>query len=85
MHACSRCSGTGRLAHFSNVLGGTCFKCKGTGKQRTKPGAQTPKWAVFGQHRDGSLSIEQGGTFLRLGEKHAQALQAFMRKAWDRA
>ena len=51
MHACSRCSGTGRLAHFGNVLGGTCFKCKGTGKQRTKPGAPTPKWAVFGQHR----------------------------------
>lgn len=40
---------------------------------------------LFGAFSDGSLSIEQGGTFLRLGEKHAQALQAFMRKAWDRA
>ena len=51
VYACSRCGGTGRLAHHSNVLGGVCFKCQGTGKQRTKPGAPTPKWAVFGQHR----------------------------------
>lgn len=39
---------------------------------------------VFGAFSDGSLSIEQGGTFLRLGEKQAQALQAFMSKAWNR-
>lgn len=51
VYACSRCGGTGRLAVHSNVLGGVCFKCQGTGKQRTKPGAPTPKWAVFGQHR----------------------------------
>ncbi len=44
-----------------------------------------PPEPIFGAFSDGSLSIEQGGTFLRLGEKHAQALQAFMRKAWDRA
>lgn len=37
---------------------------------------------VFGAFSDGSLSIEQGGTFLRLGEKQAQALQAFMGRAW---
>lgn len=40
---------------------------------------------VFGAFSDGSLSIEQGGTFLRLGEKHAQALQAFMGRAWKPA
>lgn len=50
-YACSRCGGTGRLAQFGNVLGGVCFKCSGTGKQFRKPGAPTPKWAVFGQHR----------------------------------
>lgn len=43
-----------------------------------------PPEPVFGAFSDGSLSIEQGGTFLRLGEKHAQALQAFMGRAWSR-
>ena len=39
---------------------------------------------VFGVFSDGSLSIEHGDTFLRLGEKQAKALQAFMCKAWSR-
>ena len=39
---------------------------------------------VFGAFSDGSLSIEHGDTFLRLGEKQAKALQAFMCKAWSR-
>ena len=52
MYACSRCSGTGRLAQFGNVLGGTCFKCNGSGKQGGKrPPKPTTKWAIFGQHR----------------------------------
>lgn len=29
---CSRCGGTGRLPQFSNVIGGTCFKCHGSGR-----------------------------------------------------
>ena len=40
---------------------------------------------VFRAFSDGSLSIEQGGTFLRLGEKQAQALQDFMGRAWKPA
>ena len=39
---------------------------------------------VFGAFSDGSLSIEHGDTFLRLSEKQAKALQAFMCKAWSR-
>ena len=51
-YACSRCTGAGRMSQFSNVIGGECFRCRGTGKQYTKPKAPTPKWAVFGQHRE---------------------------------
>jgi hypothetical protein len=40
------------MSQFSNVIGGECFRCRGTGKQYTKPRAPTPKWAVFGQHRE---------------------------------
>jgi hypothetical protein len=47
------------MSQFSNVIGGECFRCRGTGKQFTKPKAPTPKWAVFGQHR-------QTGEWLRL-------------------
>jgi hypothetical protein len=43
-----------------------------------------PPEPVFGAFSDGSLSIDHGGTFLRLGAKHAQALQAFMNRAWER-
>lgn len=43
-----------------------------------------PPEPVFGAFSDGSLSIDHGGVFVRLGEKHAQALQAFMSRAWKR-
>jgi hypothetical protein len=43
-----------------------------------------PPEPVFGAFSDGSLSIDHGGTFLRLGAKHAQVLQAFMNRAWER-
>ena len=36
---CSRCAGEKRLPQYSNVIGGTCFKCSGTGKTYTKRGA----------------------------------------------
>lgn len=50
-YACSRCAGSGRMSQFSNVVGGECFRCRGTGKQYTRPRAPTPKWAVFGQRQ----------------------------------
>ncbi len=37
---------------------------------------------VFGAFSDGSMTIAHGDKFLRLGEKHAQALQSFMHKVW---
>jgi 1,2-phenylacetyl-CoA epoxidase PaaB subunit len=40
------------MSQFSNVIGGECFRCRGTGKQYTKPTKPSPKWAVFGQHRE---------------------------------
>lgn len=48
---CGRCLGTGCLSFHSNVLGGVCFRCNGTGIQKTKPRKPTPKWAVFGLHK----------------------------------
>jgi hypothetical protein len=50
VYTCSRCAGTGRFS-FNLMHGTKCYGCNGTGKQKTKPRAPTPKWAVFGQHR----------------------------------
>lgn len=47
-YKCTRCNGKGYLPIFSHVLGGICFKCKGSGKQASKPGKPSVKWAVFG-------------------------------------
>lgn len=51
-YKCTRCAGTGRLNCFSNVLGGVCFKCKGSGMQTTKPAKPSIKWAVLGEDRN---------------------------------
>jgi 1,2-phenylacetyl-CoA epoxidase PaaB subunit len=50
-YTCTRCNGTGRYS-FNLLHGTTCFGCKGTGKQKTRPTKPKPKWAVFGQHRE---------------------------------
>lgn len=50
-YECTRCNGQGRLPIFSGVLGGICFKCKGSGKQAAKPGRASVKWAVLGTDR----------------------------------
>lgn len=73
-YACSRCNGTGRMTQFSNVIGGVCFRCKGTGKQFTKPTKPSPKWAVFGQHRN-------TGEWLRLYNVVARSKNAAISKA----
>lgn len=46
-YPCHRCSGNGRLLIYANVLGGTCFKCGGSGRQARKPSPPTIQWAVF--------------------------------------
>jgi len=50
-YTCTRCNGTGRYS-FNLQHGTMCFGCKGTGKQKTRPAKPSPKWAVFGQHRE---------------------------------
>lgn len=50
-YTCTRCNGTGRYS-FNLMHGTKCYGCNGTGKQYTKPRLPTPKWAVFGQHRE---------------------------------
>lgn len=73
-YACSRCAGSGRMSQFSNVIGGECFRCRGTGKQFTKPAKPSPKWAVFGQHRE-------TGEWLRLYNVVARSKNAAIAKA----
>lgn len=73
-YACSRCAGSGRMSQFSNVIGGECFRCRGTGKQYTKPTKPSPKWAVFGQHR-------QTGEWLRLYNVVARSKNAAIERA----
>ena len=73
-YACSRCAGSGRMSQFSNVVGGECFRCKGTGKQYTKPAKPSPKWAVFGQH-------QKTGEWLRLYNVVARSKPAAIAKA----
>lgn len=73
-YTCSRCAGSGRMSQFSNVVGGECFRCRGTGKQYTRPRAPTPKWAVFGQHR-------KTGAWLRLYNVVAKSKTAAIAKA----
>ncbi len=50
-YTCTRCNGTGSYS-FNLMHGTKCYGCNGSGKQYTKPKAPSPKWAVFGQHRD---------------------------------
>ena len=73
-YACSRCGGSGRLAVFSNVLGGTCFKCNGKGTQRHKPAQPSAMWAVFGHDR-------QTGESRRLYNVRAKSAEAAINKA----
>lgn len=72
-YTCSRCNGTGRFS-FNLIHGTRCYGCNGTGKQKTKPKAPTPRWAVFGQHRD-------TGAWLRLYNVTAKTEAAAIEKA----
>lgn len=47
-YPCSRCEGAGRIRAFSHVVGGVCFRCGGTGKQKSKPATSTT-WAILGR------------------------------------
>jgi hypothetical protein len=40
-YPCSRCGGSGTMPYA--VAGGVCFKCAGTGRQRSKPRASKPR------------------------------------------
>lgn len=50
-YPCGRCGGKGVLPHHANVLGGVCFKCGGSGQQKSKPSTPLPKWDVFAKER----------------------------------
>lgn len=46
IYPCQRCEGKGEIPAFGHVLGGVCFKCKGSGKQYYKP-SQSVQWVVW--------------------------------------
>lgn len=56
-YTCSRCNGVGRLPVHSNVLGGVCFKCHGSGKQASKPAGCTGN-CCQGRYCDCAPNIE---------------------------
>jgi hypothetical protein len=72
-YTCTRCNGTGRYS-FSLQHGTTCLGCKGTGKQLTRPAKPSPRWAVFGQHRE-------TGEWLRLYNVVARSKTVAINKA----
>jgi len=47
-YPCSRCEGARYIRGFSHVVGGVCFRCGGTGKQKSKPATST-LWAILGR------------------------------------
>ena len=42
---CPKCSGNGEIPAHRNVLGGLCFKCKGSGTVNKKPVTPSTLWA----------------------------------------
>ena len=72
-YTCSRCNGTGSYS-FNLMHGTKCYGCNGSGKQYTKPKAPSPKWAVFGQHRE-------TGEWLRLYNVVARSKNAAIERA----
>ena len=43
-YTCPKCEGHGTIRAYSNVQGGVCFKCGGSGEVATKPAAKSKKW-----------------------------------------
>lgn len=39
-YPCSKCDGKGTIQGFTHVLNGVCFRCGGTGKQKSRPRKQ---------------------------------------------
>ena len=74
VYECDRCSGRGRISVFSHVIGGTCFKCGGSGRLKRKPPAKSVVYAVFLVHRE-------SGKPARIYNVKAKAPQAAMGKA----
>ena len=48
LYPCSRCDGTGIVNWAKHVLGGVCFKCKGTKTQVSKPSVSV-KWCILNE------------------------------------
>lgn len=80
LYPCSRCDGEGRVKSFSHVLGGVCFKCGGSGKQKTKP-RESVKWAVFGHCR----KTGRAGIVYNVGAPNHDAAVKKARAKYERA
>jgi hypothetical protein len=57
-YPCYRCAGKGEISGFRHVLGGVCFKCKGSGIQYSKPAARGILWVVLDSKGKHSYNIK---------------------------
>lgn len=65
-YKCEKCGGSGNIAAFRGVAGGTCFKCNGTGVQAKKTAQPNKNYAC----------IYNGQTlFAKKAKSEAQALR----------
>ncbi|MCY9874009.1 hypothetical protein [Vibrio barjaei] len=73
---CTRCAGDKKLFQFSNVKGGVCFKCKGTGKQRkTKRVRVQDNWFLI---ENSTLNHSSTKSTLKEATDTAQELDAML-------
>lgn len=54
---CGRCSGERNLWQFSNVLGGKCFACNGTGRRTVMRVVKTEVEVYFARHELGGEKV----------------------------
>jgi hypothetical protein len=80
---CPKCSGKGNISYYAGIAGGTCFRCKGTGRitarsaQATARAAQ--REAANDRKRTADLSVKEEAALAKYGDdfRLAKALSKF--------
>lgn len=80
-YECQRCSGKGTIKAFSHVIGGVCLKCKGSGKQSTKPQKPSKSFSLSFLWDDESDVNYNGGDFCRCATIKAKTMAKATEKA----
>ena len=62
---CTRCEGKGHISFYKHVLGGTCFKCGGSGTQKvTRKREAKPNAAKEAQRQANAAATKEAYTIL---------------------